>query len=198
MSKNKNSNSTFKAFSTLADKSDNTYPNEVYVEVEHGNNSIYISPVGYGDASSVNGEGCPVMLEVWEGQLRVVIWADINQEDPTHIISLEGARENLRDIGEKAETAETAETAVMSNNELDKIRRDKIDEIWEDYDLGLPEDYEFADSDGWETIQPGNDYWRTFYYYPNPEGDGPSAKAVFSIQFKTGSVTEYSVDVSYY
>jgi len=27
----------------------------------------------------------------------LLVWADINQEDPTHIISLEGARETNRD-----------------------------------------------------------------------------------------------------
>lgn len=66
-------------------------------EVEIDNHSIYLYPEGYGDAGTENGYGCPVMIERWEGGLRVVIWGDINREDPTHIISLEGARENLRD-----------------------------------------------------------------------------------------------------
>ncbi len=33
-----------------------------------------------------------VSFEVWEDELRCLIWADINQEDPTHIISLDGAK----------------------------------------------------------------------------------------------------------
>ena len=32
------------------------------------------------------------MIEAWDGELRVIVWGDINQEDLTHIISLEGAR----------------------------------------------------------------------------------------------------------
>lgn len=49
---------------------------------------IFVEFEGYGDCP-----GCdyPVMIEVWNGELRVVIWSDINKEDPTHIISLEGA-----------------------------------------------------------------------------------------------------------
>lgn len=32
------------------------------------------------------------LLEVWQGKLRLVVWADKEQEDPTHIIDLEGAK----------------------------------------------------------------------------------------------------------
>jgi len=68
---------------------------KVRVDVENG--TLYLYPEGYGDASTEDGEGCPVMIERWNGELRVVVWSDINKEDPTHIISLEGARESLRD-----------------------------------------------------------------------------------------------------
>ena len=79
----------------LADKSD-VSGKSVPVIVELDNRSVYIIPQGYGDASSADNCGCPVMLEIWEGELRVVVWGDINQEDPTHIISLEGALESKR------------------------------------------------------------------------------------------------------
>lgn len=82
-------------YGSLSDKSADVNP-EVKTKVECSNQSIYIMPDGYGDCSSNNGHGCPIMLEVWEGELRVVVWSDINDEDPTHIISLEGARESLR------------------------------------------------------------------------------------------------------
>ena len=52
---------------------------------------------GYGDCCSADGQGTPVVIERYEGQLRVVIWADINQEDATHVIVLENAREDKRE-----------------------------------------------------------------------------------------------------
>ena len=51
---------------------------------------------GYGDFCSADGQGTVVALEVAEGYPRVLVWADINQEDPTHTISLENAREDKR------------------------------------------------------------------------------------------------------
>jgi hypothetical protein len=57
--------------------------------------SILIHPKGYGDYYS-QGKGTPVMLELYEGRLRLVVWADINKQEATHIIDLEGARESNR------------------------------------------------------------------------------------------------------
>jgi hypothetical protein len=61
--------------------------------------SILIHPKGYGDKHSENGQGTPVMLELYEGRLRLIVWADINNPDATHIIDLEGARESNRKEG---------------------------------------------------------------------------------------------------
>lgn len=57
--------------------------------------AIQIRPEGYSDHDSVDGHGCPVLLEVWEGHLRVIVWPDINKEEPM-IIDLEKARESAR------------------------------------------------------------------------------------------------------
>jgi hypothetical protein len=59
--------------------------------------SIMVYPNGYG-CKYYNREqgGCPVMFELYEGRLRLVVWADINNENATHIIDLEGAREKNR------------------------------------------------------------------------------------------------------
>jgi hypothetical protein len=51
-------------------------------------NHIAISIAGHGDSLSNNDAGVPVIIEKYDGEFRVVIWGDINQEDPTHIISL--------------------------------------------------------------------------------------------------------------
>lgn len=52
---------------------------------------------GYGDGASVPGAGVPVYIEFYGGELRINVWADIASEDPTHMISLEGAREDAVD-----------------------------------------------------------------------------------------------------
>ena len=55
-----------------------------------------LSVKGYGDYTSKDGEGSIAILEIFEGELRLIVWADINQEDPTHIINLEQSKETYR------------------------------------------------------------------------------------------------------
>lgn len=59
-------------------------------------NSLSIGVPGYGDATSIDGRGVVAILERWEGRLRLLVWSDIDEEEPTHIIDLEGARESAR------------------------------------------------------------------------------------------------------
>jgi hypothetical protein len=66
------------------------------IEVVGG--SIHVSFKDYGDCCSEDGHGVPLIVEYYDKELRVITWNDINQEDPTNIISLEGARENLREM----------------------------------------------------------------------------------------------------
>ena len=61
----------------------------VNAKVSFENGRILIGVEGYSDASSIDGE--PIMIEIWKKELRVVLWSDINREDPKHIISMEGA-----------------------------------------------------------------------------------------------------------
>jgi hypothetical protein len=51
---------------------------------------------GYGDCTSADGYGEPVFIEHHDGNLRVLVWDDINQEDPTLIAGISGARESRR------------------------------------------------------------------------------------------------------
>lgn len=69
---------------------------ETEVVVEEMPTSLEIKPKGYGDFASADGSGVPIILEVCGGILRLVVWADINDDNPTHIINLEGARETAR------------------------------------------------------------------------------------------------------
>lgn len=57
-------------------------------------NKILIGADGYGEKCSL--DAYPIMIENCEGKFRVIIWGDINQEDPTHIINLDGAKESCR------------------------------------------------------------------------------------------------------
>jgi len=71
-------------------------PITVPCTIEYGENSIAIRPAGYGDAGSQDGYGCPVVIEYYDHDVRVLVWADINNQDPTHVISLAGALESKR------------------------------------------------------------------------------------------------------
>jgi hypothetical protein len=51
---------------------------------------------GYGTNDMETGGGPVVLVEVRDGVAHVVIWADIKTEEPTHVISLEGAKEEHR------------------------------------------------------------------------------------------------------
>jgi hypothetical protein len=50
----------------------------------------------YGVRGMAEGNGPPIFIEYHEGHPRILIWSDITKEDPTHIISLEKASEELR------------------------------------------------------------------------------------------------------
>ena len=53
--------------------------------------ALLFEPKGYG-VKGMDGDCAPVLLEVCDGNLRLVVWADINAEEPTHVIDLEGAK----------------------------------------------------------------------------------------------------------
>jgi len=65
------------------------------VDIEVTSNGIAIHPEGTGTKTETGGS--PIWIEMKNGKLRVVVWGDINQEDPTHIIpiDLEGAKDVL-------------------------------------------------------------------------------------------------------
>ena len=65
----------------------------VNVMAEHG--KLWIQPDGYSDKTSAEGQGWPIGLEIWERRLRLIVFGNINVEDP-QIIDLENAREDAR------------------------------------------------------------------------------------------------------
>ena len=57
---------------------------------------IEIGFEGYGEKTMENGHGMPVFIELYAGRPRVIVFGDINQEEPTDIINLANADEKLR------------------------------------------------------------------------------------------------------
>jgi hypothetical protein len=72
-------------------------PSEPYsaVRVTH-TQGIDVLPEGLGLYGMLPGDGGPIYLERYDGVWKLHVWADINQEDPTHTIDLSGASETLR------------------------------------------------------------------------------------------------------
>ncbi len=66
------------------------------VQIQMSDAYIEIAPEGYGEKTATEGHGSPIIIEVHEGKLRLVVYGDINREEPTDVISLEGARETAR------------------------------------------------------------------------------------------------------
>jgi len=80
---------------TLKDHGDGDGTLNVTVKAnEHG---VEIYAEGYGDKGTEPPHGTPVFLELKDGVLHVYVWSDINEEDPTHSISLAGAKESNRE-----------------------------------------------------------------------------------------------------
>lgn len=66
----------------------------VPVRVEMSTQSILVFAEGYGNCCAEVGFGPQVCIELHNGEPRVIIWADYNSEEPTHIIPLGGAKEH--------------------------------------------------------------------------------------------------------
>lgn len=63
---------------------------------------IFIMAAGYGDGASAYGYGCPVIIEMYQGQLRVVNWTDIREEE-CQIVELGAAKEVHREIDDSVQ-----------------------------------------------------------------------------------------------
>lgn len=68
---------------------------QISVRVEADGSTLSIYPEGYGEFSSADGYGCPVFLELYDGQLRLVVFPNINVESP-RVMDLNAAKESCR------------------------------------------------------------------------------------------------------
>jgi hypothetical protein len=81
---------------TIKEQCQDNQPVEVKVNVLSKAGQIWIQPEGYGEKCAVDGEGRPIGIEIWQGKLRLIVFDDINSEEP-QIISMEKASETNRD-----------------------------------------------------------------------------------------------------
>jgi hypothetical protein len=77
------------------------------IRVVGNDSAISIFPKGFGDFGSLEGFGCPVFLELYSGTLRLIVFADISREDPTHVIDLSLSKEDSRRAMPASATAAT-------------------------------------------------------------------------------------------
>lgn len=81
---------------TLADSSGPNGAKLTASVVQYSPHGIEVRVEGYGDYDSNPGYGAQVVVDYGHEGLKALVWSDINQEDPTHSISLENAREIVR------------------------------------------------------------------------------------------------------
>lgn len=108
----------------LDDKNGKIPPIPVQVEI-NGDRSILIKAKGYGDYYSSDGNGCPILIEQVNGKLRVIIWTDINEQDPTHIIDLSGALESKREKDDTFGCSECKKTFDVEDS-VKKGKKEKM------------------------------------------------------------------------
>jgi hypothetical protein len=80
---------------TIKEQCPDSPPVEIKVKVLSEGGQIWIQPKGYGEKCAMDDEGWPVGIEIWQGRLRLIVFDDINREDP-QIIDLEKAKESCR------------------------------------------------------------------------------------------------------
>lgn len=80
---------------TVKEQCTDSAPVEIKVNILSEGGQIWIQPEGYGEKCAMDNEGWPIGIEIWQGRLRLIVFDDINREEP-QIIDLEAARETAR------------------------------------------------------------------------------------------------------
>jgi hypothetical protein len=66
-------------------------------DIEIADDAILIKFAGFTSCNAPGDGGEIIMIETWDGRLKMSVWSDVNKEDPTHDIDLEAARTELRE-----------------------------------------------------------------------------------------------------
>ena len=80
----------------LQEQSPDSPSRSIQLSLNAEDGQLWIQPEGYGEKCTADGEGSPIGLEIWQGRLRLVVFDNINSEEPK-IIDLEDAKESKRD-----------------------------------------------------------------------------------------------------
>jgi hypothetical protein len=64
---------------------------KIQIGIEKHGIGLLIHPEGTG---TYDGPYAPILLEQHEGTLLLIVWADINEPEPTHLIDLSTANES--------------------------------------------------------------------------------------------------------
>jgi len=70
--------------------------NPTVCEVSVTDRCVTLRVEGHGNCNMANGHGDVVALEILKGVPRLLIWDDINREDTTQVVLLDGAKETRR------------------------------------------------------------------------------------------------------
>lgn len=89
---------TFDRIETTITDPDDAVVTGIQVAIEKSpiGGELLLSAVGFSDNSSADDKGYPLMVRNRGGALCVTAWTDINEEDPTMEVSLNGARNECR------------------------------------------------------------------------------------------------------
>lgn len=106
---------------------------------------------------------------------------------------LDEAVDKIRAVVDAREQALNAELATTSSKQ--RVREEAADHAYLNYDLG---DAEVVDDDGWEYVEPGNEWTRKIYLAPEAGDDEPgnSMRLTFTVRFNDDdTVAEaYAID----
>jgi hypothetical protein len=80
-------------FVSLKDTMGRTDSIKIQIGIEKHGIGLLIHPDGTG---TFDGPYAPILLEQHEGTLLLIVWSDINEQEPTHLIDLSTANEGCR------------------------------------------------------------------------------------------------------
>jgi hypothetical protein len=90
---------------------------QVPCTIKLSSGQLWLNFEGYGECSTVDGLGDPVGVELYDGTLRVMMWPDINAEDP-QVMDMEGANERARKFRICQKDSKVGEEVLYWKNDM--------------------------------------------------------------------------------
>lgn len=112
----------------LHDIGDPANKTSIPVTATYKNGVIWLGFEGYGEPEAPEGQGTPVGLEYYEGELRVIVYDDINRCEPK-VIPMEEARESAQDLWEQINREMDQQSSQQDDETPEQVLLKKILEI---------------------------------------------------------------------